>query len=406
KRHTLFCQKNGNYLLNIKPFIRGQITLDNSTLDIGDLLKHDILPQKGDTRLIMLNRHKQGFVTVGDTRIEFSFQYLDPKPQVRVNTSAYSWTRATFKSLTSDLMFKFTFLLLFSLNVFLMYSLKDYEVNIEKKLDITKMPERLARFIPKPPEELLDSGSSALSASASTAETAEKSKEESSEKPSNDRTRRQGQPGTRRGNPAASAGLLGLIGGSGATSKSSSIVDALVDKGLVADLENILGGGTNLKVSKNGNKNDVDPLDQLIGSGGTGGIDDWFADVGEEVPVVQLQKKAKVDFVKPSTVSGSREALGYRTEQSITSVVLSRQGRITYLYEKHLKRNPNLHGKISVEFTIAANGFVTEVRVIESTINQPQLESELVALVKRLKFDPIPSGSVTWVFPFIFSKAN
>jgi len=223
------------------------------------------------------------------------------------------------------------------------------------------------------------------------------------------KTNNRNKPGTtkRRGNPAASAGLLGLISGSGSTGKSSSIVDALVDKGLVADLNNIVGGGTNLKVSKNGdNKDELDPLDQLIGTGGSGGIDDFLSALEDDVPQVELKKQAKVDLVKPSKVSGSKEALGQRSEQSIWSVVSSRQGRIKYLYEKYLKRNPNLRGKITIEFTIAANGFVSEARILESTINHPELEQELLALVRRLKFDPIPSGNLTTIFPFVFSKLN
>ena len=124
------------------------------------------------------------------------------------------------------------------------------------------------------------------------------------------------------------------------------------------------------------------------------------------MPQVTLTKKAKVDLVRPSKMTGSEEALGQRSEQSIMKVVLARQGRITYLYQKYLKRNPNLRGKISIEFTIAPNGFVTSARMIESTVNHPDLERDLLNLVKRLKFDPIPSGNVTAIFPFEFLRVN
>ena len=407
KKHTLFYQKSGVYQLNVKPFINGEVTLNSSSLKISDLLQHDILPQKGDSYFIRLSPDKQGFVTVGDTKIEFSFQYIERTATRTIKSPVYSWTRATIKSLGSDLLFKIIFLTLFTFNAFVIYALKDYEVNIEKKMNIEKMPERLAKFIIKPPEVLTDSGTNALTADTESADSNEKSNKEKNKKSSSNRQgNRKGRRGSGRGNPAASAGLLGLIGGSGSSSKTSSIVDALVDKGLVADLENILGGGTNLKVSKNGTKDKVDPLDQLIGTGGSGGIDDWLNDMEEDVPQVTLKKKAKVDLIRPKEMRGSSEALGYRSEQSIMDVVLSRRGRITYIYNKYLKRNPNLRGKVSIEFTIAANGFVINARIIESTINHPQLERELLALVKRLKFDPIPSGNVTTIFPFQFSKVN
>jgi len=407
KKHALFSQKNGTYLLNIRPFVDGSISLNKSTLRIQDLVQHDILPRNGEDLLLKLTPKKNGFVTVGDAKIEFEFKQVQVKPKVVYNTSAFSWQRALLKGLTSDLLFKAIFLILLILNSLILYALKDYEVNIAAKFDIERMPERLAQFIVKPPEELFEVDTQPLNSAMGEAEQGQKSEEKETQKSTTKRSdNRRKASGTRKGNPAASAGLLGLIAGTGESGKSSTIVDALVDKGLVADLNNIVGAGTNLKVAKGGNKDDVDPLDQLIGTGGSGGIDDFLSALEDDVPQVNLTKKAKVDLVKPSKMTGSQEALGRRTEQSIMNVVMARQGRITYLYEKYLKRTPNLRGKISIEFTIAANGFVTSTRVIESTVNHPDLERDLLNLVRRLKFDPIPSGNVTTIFPFQFSKVN
>ena len=455
KKHTLFLQKNSTYLINVRPFMDGNVSLNDSTLRIRDLLQHDILPKNGDDLLLKLTPEKHGFITVGNAKIEFEFKKLHPKPQpvppakpqlkprleprakpapgarleprskgrlkakpeprarrqqVALNSSVYSWQRALLKGLTSDLLFKTIFLVLLFLNSLLLYALKDYNVNIEAKFDIEKMPERLAQFILKAPDEFLQSETKTLTSAIDESSPEQKSDKRETKKSTAKRNgNRKGirNNSKRRGNPVASAGLLGLIAGSGPTgTKSSTIVDALVDKGLVADLKNIVGAGTNLKVSKNGNKDSIDPLDQLIGTGGSGGIDDFLSDLEDDVPQVTLKKKAKVNLIKPSKVTGSKEALGKRNEQSIMNVVLSRQGRITYLYEKYLKRNPNLRGKISIEFTIAANGFVTSARVIESTVNNPNLERDLLNLVKRLKFDPIPSGKVTTIFPFQFSKVS
>lgn len=407
KRHTLISQKNGIYLINVRSFIDGNISLNDSTLRIRDLIQHEVLPRSGENLVLKLTPHKYGFLTIGDVKIEFEFKQVQLKPKIVYNTSAFSWQRAVLRGLVSDLLFKTIFLILFILNVLIIYAFKDYEVNIETKFDIEKMPERLAQFIIKPPEEIFEVDTKTLTSTMEDTEEGQKS--ESKEKQNSTNKRRGGRQrsGKPRGNPAASAGLLGLIAGTGSSGKSSSIVDALVDKGLVADLNNIVGAGTNLKVTKGGNnKDDIDPLDQLIGTGGSGGIDDFLSALEDDVPQVTLTKKAKVDLVKPSKMTGSKEALGQRTEQSIWNVVSARQGRIKYLYEKYLKRNPNLRGKVTIEFTIAANGFVIEARIIESTINNPDLEGELLALVRRLKFDPIPSGNVTTVFPFVFSKIN
>jgi len=407
KRHTLIHQKNGTYLVNIRPFIDGHISTNDSTLQIRELLKHDIIPRTDEDVVLKLNPGNRGLFTVGDARIEFEFRTVDEKIPVVFDTSVYSWQKAVLKGLFSDLMFKAIFLILVVINSLIVYAFKDYVVNIQEKFDIEKMPERLAKFIVKPPEITADLSSKMLSTTGTTGgEQGQKS--DNQNKSSNQRGGGKGQGGSKaRGNPAASAGLLGLIAGTGTSGKSSSIVDALVDRGLVADLNKIVGGGTNLKVSSGGNtKDSIDPLDQLIGTGGSGGIDNLLLALEETVPQVELKKQAKVDLVKPSKISGSKEAMGHRTEESIWNVVSARQGTIRYIYEKYLKRNPNLRGKITIEFTIASNGFVTDARVIETTIDNPEFEHELLALVKRLKFEPIPSGSVTTVFPFVFSKIN
>ena len=408
KKHRLFSQRNGGFFINVRHYVDGKISLDDSTLNIKELLLHDLLPRKGDDYLVKLTPRKQGFLTVGDAKIEFEFRQVAAKPTAApaFNMAVFSWQRSVLKSLTSDLLFKAIFLILVLLNAFILYSFKDFKVNLQAKFDIDKMPERLAKFIIKPPEVVVEADNSALSGVMDDSQ-GEKEKKKEGEESSNQKSdSRKSSSGKRGGNPAASAGLLGLLAGSGESGKTSSIVDALVDKGLVADLNSIVGGGTHLKVAKGGSKDNNDPLDQLIGTGGSGGIEDFLSALEEDVPQVKLSKKAKVDLVKPSKMTGSAEALGRRTDESVMQVVLSRQGRITYLYEKYLKRNPNLRGKVSIEFTVAANGFVTAATILESTVNHPELERDLLNLIKHLKFDPIPSGNVTMVFPFQFSNFN
>lgn len=412
KRHDLFSQRNGGFFVNVRPYIDGEISLDGSTLTIKELMLHELLAKKGEDYPIKLTPRKQGYVLVGDAKIEFGFKQVvaakpsPTSPPPSFNMDAFSWKRAALKSLTSDLLFKAIFLILFLINSLIIYAFKDFKVNIQAKFDIEKVQQRLAKFIIKPPEIAIEADSKSLSGLMDDSQSGTEKKKEGEESSNQKNDSRKSGSGKRGGNPAASAGLLGLLAGSGESGKTSSIVDALVDKGLVADLNSIVGGGTHLKVAKGGTKDNSDPLDQLIGTGGSGGIEDFLSAIEEDVPQVKLQKKAKVDLVKPSKMTGSAEALGRRTDESVMQVVLSRQGRITYLYEKYLKRNPNLRGKISVEFTIAANGFVSAARILESTVDHPELEQDILNLIKHLKFDPIPSGDVTTIFPFQFSNVN
>lgn len=407
-QYELISQRNGAIYLNVSSFIDGEIATEKSKLMISDLMHQDVLPKKGDIYFIKLTPNMQGFVNVGDVKIEFLFRVIKAQQLVmpRSYRNVFSWHQATVKNLTQDLPFKFIFLILLLMNILVLYAFKDYVAPNGTKADVAKITERLARFITRPTKEMMALENNTINSSLETTEPSNDANKNAN-KSSSPRDRGKPNGGAKRGNPAASAGLLGLIAGTGSSDNTSSIVDALVDKGLVADLNKIVGGGSNLKVTNGGdNKDAIDPLDQLIGTGGSGGIDDFLSSLEEDVPQVELKKQTKVDLVKPSKITGSKEAMGQRTEQSIWAVVSTRQGAIKYLYEKYLKRNPNLRGKVTIEFTIAANGFVSDARVMESTVDNPDFERELLALVKRLKFDPIPSGNLTTVFPFVFSKID
>ena len=406
KKHTLFEKYNGFFQLYLPAYVNeGEIQAENSVLNLKELIVHDILPREKNYYVVKLSPRKRGYLTFGETRIEFLFDNRKIARHVMPEFKGFSWVNTVVTSLFSDLMFKFIFLTLLTLNVIILFLFKDYEVKVSDTVDIEKVQKRFAKFIMKTPEEIIDITKNNLTSSTSD-EQDSGSKTKDKKRSSSRGKRRKGSKRRGGGNPAASAGLLSLIGGTGSGSKSSSVVDALVDKGLVSDLKSILGGGTNLKVGGKKTKDNLDPLDQLIGTGGSGGIDDFLSSMDEEVEEVTLKKQVRVNLSQATSKSGSEEALGARSDQSVMSVVNARMGRITWLYEKYLKRKPNLRGKVSVQFTITANGFVTSVKVLESTINHSQLEKDIVNLIKRLKFEPIPQGNATFVFPFHFKKMN
>ncbi|MBN2011576.1 energy transducer TonB [candidate division KSB1 bacterium] len=413
KRHTLISKKNGNYQLFLPAYVKeGELREGDSALNLRDLMIHDVLPRTKNSYIVKLTPKKFGYLTIGDTRIEFGFdkkQIMRHRQQQQrmagQKFSGYSWLQMSAKDLFSDMLFKFIVLLLFALNTTVLYMFKDYEIKV-KEVNVEKVQQRLTKFMIKTPEQIEALTDNKLTSNLPMEDQGaeNKGKEDAAKKRTSTKKKASGSSSQRRGNAVASSGLLGLIGGTGSSSKSSGVVDALVDRGLVADLNSMLGGGTNLKVGRSNTKDKDDPLDQLIGTGGSGGIDDFLGALDEPVETVTLKKQVRVNLAQATQKSGDEEALGARSDASVMAVVQARMGRITYYYEKYLKANPSLSGKVTVRFTIAANGFVTDVKVVESTINHPQLENDIVNLVKRLKFDPIPSGVAHFVFPFHFKK--
>jgi TonB family protein len=74
-------------------------------------------------------------------------------------------------------------------------------------------------------------------------------------------------------------------------------------------------------------------------------------------------------------------------------------------YEKFLKRDPSLKGKITVRFTITAEGTVNNIQILENTTGNTDLEAEIVRKVKMWTFDSVGEGDVTVTYPFVFSPS-
>jgi len=199
-----------------------------------------------------------------------------------------------------------------------------------------------------------------------------------------------------------------LIGGSGASNDASAAADFLLDQGLVKELDDLIGSKTTLKSGRSpgneasgGGKN----VNDLLDLGMSGGIDDLIADDGG-VETVQLQKKGNVNIEPPQAFRGAEEAKGQRSAESVASVVKSQYARVMYTYNKYLRQNPNLRGKVSLDVTIAANGRVSNVQVVESTISNTEFVRDLINIVRQLRFSPIREGNVTVSLPFVFNRVS
>jgi outer membrane biosynthesis protein TonB len=75
-------------------------------------------------------------------------------------------------------------------------------------------------------------------------------------------------------------------------------------------------------------------------------------------------------------------------------------------YERSLKRNPSLSGKIVVRWTITAAGTVQGVEIDSDTIGDPDIVSCIKGLIGRWRFAAPSGGSVEVSFPFLFSSAS
>lgn len=91
-----------------------------------------------------------------------------------------------------------------------------------------------------------------------------------------------------------------------------------------------------------------------------------------------------------------------RPEYEIEQVFQKNKGAIYSIYNRALRKDPTLQGKVVIELTIASSGKVIKARIISSELNNPRLEKKLIARVKLFRFKPGKAAQVTVKYPIDF----
>jgi len=103
--------------------------------------------------------------------------------------------------------------------------------------------------------------------------------------------------------------------------------------------------------------------------------------------------------------AAGRGGAGGRSEEEIAMVFDRNKGAIYALYQRALRTNPMLQGKLVLELTIAPSGVVTRCRVVSSELHDATLEREIVARVMLFRFEPEKVGPTTATKPIDFFPA-
>lgn len=112
--------------------------------------------------------------------------------------------------------------------------------------------------------------------------------------------------------------------------------------------------------------------------------------------------------VSSATLDGSRavsHAGNIRNTRKVESLrlVFDRYKSAIYqIYNRELRKDPSLQGKVVLEITINSAGRVLACRVVSSELESRTLLSKLVARVKLFDFGPRPGGTVKVRYPIEF----
>jgi len=94
-----------------------------------------------------------------------------------------------------------------------------------------------------------------------------------------------------------------------------------------------------------------------------------------------------------------------RSREEIELVFDKNKGAIFALYNRALRADPSLEGKVVLRLTIAPNGQVTSCEVVSSELGDPELENKLVQRIKLFRFEAKDVEAITTTKPIDFFPA-
>jgi hypothetical protein len=151
------------------------------------------------------------------------------------------------------------------------------------------------------------------------------------------------------------------------------------------------GGIGNAEVSRNIGNGNVDRLGGGIGDGT--GIGAGFVRVESAIADLEESSRPLSDGLAPG-----------RTDEEIQIVFDRYKAALYRIYNKELRKDPTLRGKILMRISIEANGSVSMCKVESTDLASPELVKKIVERIKRFNFGPkedVPKITILYPIDFL-----
>ena len=421
QRYRLVQRGFFGYRLRLPPASTAKVTRSGSQLSMDDLLAWGLAKRRSSGISLRLTRDMGAEIHLGGSVYRLTF---DSKPTAQrvLETAPPGSVPLRFRFGApggSDLVFALIVMVMMVAQLTALRSLKNYP--IPEITTLRELPRRISRIILEPIQPV----TTREPARTPTAESAREPVPEAPEQPpaadvpqpaaekavAPAAPAEEPSPGTGREavrKRVSDMGVLGILTGKGSAGRQGgrgNLSALQIDRELAQSLDQILGEVSGITVSAPG------PGD----GSGSGDLDgDGTALLGIEAMIegsevsgpVEVTELAAVKAPPPSPDGVEEEVRpeerDERSTRVISRVVAAHTGAIRYAYNRELRRNPALRGKIVLRFTIAAEGTVTACEVEETEMNWPSLEDALVKMVLGWQFPAIPEGTVTVSYPLVF----
>lgn len=375
-----------------------RIAVGNEIISLAQMKQSGRIRRHGQAWAMMLDERSRGKITVGDTTILFQF-VTPPPPQPRPQLPAS--VRGSF---SSQLDWLFTSIATVSFVAHLILVIYLRSVDWPRKPDLEEIPDRFVQMVIRKPEptpvqeqKKEETGEKKVEKKPSTSAPAKEKKEISAE----EKARLEAERRARLAEQVRNTGILKLLGAK--ADGEGSIADVLGKGDVDRDQEKAFQGVGGLTVATG----DSALRGVKTGTGGTGKV----------ANVAGLRGAGSIAGGDTGSGGGERRVSGIVKSEApsvdgeldpniVTKEVKARMGAIKACYERALKRNPSLSGKVVVRWTITAAGTVSGIDIDQDSLGDSEVTSCIKSLVARWRF-PAPSGGAVDVsFPFVFQASQ
>jgi outer membrane biosynthesis protein TonB len=409
-RNWLLFEASGTqYVAHFSDGMDARIAVGNEIISLSQLKQTGKIQKRGASWVLPLDERARGKITLADMTILFQF-VTPPPPQPRPQLPA-----SVRGSALSGVDWFFTTIAAVSFLLHLMLVIYLRNVDWPRKPDIEAVPDRFVSMVVKKEEKKPEEKKVVDETKAEEEKKPEKKagddeakkpakkelSDEEKAKLAEARAKADAERRARLSEQVKQTGLLKLLGAK--AGGEGSIADVLGKGDVDRDQEKAFQGVGGVGVAS--------------GSEGLRGIKAGGSGSGRVADVGGLRGGGSIAGGGTGTGAGERTVkAAIKTEapavdgeldpNMVAKEVRSRLGAIKACYERALKRNPNLSGKVVIHWTITQAGTVSGVDVEQDTLGDAEVASCIKALIARWRFPAPAGGSVDVSFPFVFQASQ
>ncbi|MCC6808435.1 MAG: energy transducer TonB [Deltaproteobacteria bacterium] len=387
----LFENTGNKYTLAFTEQMSGRITVDNTDVELQTLRVKGLAKRQGDRFYLPLVDKAKGKVVLGDVCVVFNFMEAPPEPKkielplsVRSNiVGSWDWT--------------FTGAIAVTTLIFTLFLVHLSTVPVPEEITFDEIEDRFAKMIIPKKIEQEKPAETQTDKPAEKKEEKKEEKKKEEEKPKEDDKEAAAARKKEVQNKVQGKGVLAILGVKGAAKgavadvfSEGQAINGDIDSAF-ADINGVgIADGTNHSSRGTGGSGDSASIGSLATAG------------AGKVGLVEKQEAKVSADVKTETP----EVDGALDPQDIARVVKTRMAAIKECYERELKRNPKLAGKVVVRFTIDEEGRVTQASIEENTLGEKAVGACIVSRFERFRFPKPEGGAVPVAYPFIFAPSS